>query len=114
MEAAPHLLRPLDPNILGKPFVQRVAEFLRRDPAFGVKNRQVPERMNPGIRAAGSGDCQTLPGQCKERLIYRLLYGQRILLKLKARIFRSVVSDTEQDPLHRDFHHTEAAMTAVT
>ena len=54
----------LDHDIIRQPLVQSIANLLRRHAGIGVKNANIPQRMNPRIGAAGTGHANVLPVEC--------------------------------------------------
>ena len=59
-----HLTGILHHDIIRQPLVQSIANLLRRHAGIGVKNANIPQRMNPRIGAAGTGHANVLPVEC--------------------------------------------------
>ena len=49
-------LHPINPNILGQIGIQSQPQLLLRNRMHQIERRDLPSRMNPGIRAAGALD----------------------------------------------------------
>ena len=85
-------------DVAGKPGIERKGEFFRRNPGKGIKMRDLPERVHPGVRPAGAGYCRGSVGQILERLLQHLLHCDGVDLALPTRIGRAVVRHRQCNP----------------
>ena len=94
----------LHTDLSGKPDIERVREFFRRDSALRIEHGQIAQCMHAGIRPARAADLGLHTCQLRDRPIQFSLDGRdSAFLCLKSRISGAVIGHREQYSLHIRF-----------
>ena len=103
-------------NVAGETRIERKGKLLCGNSGEGVKVRDLPERVHPGIRPACPGHGCGRACQSLQRFFEYLLYGGRVDLALPTRIGCAVIRNRQGDPpqaIHVRSKKTKTPMTAT-
>ena len=104
-------LREPDDDVVRQQRVQAVLDILDVKPGLRMKARHLAERVNAGVGAAGSDQCDVLLEEGSQTPLERSLDGPPVRLDLPAVEGRAVVFDEEADVATR--HRVTPIATAA-
>jgi len=75
MEVVPNLIGAHDPDLFGQMRIERSRNTRHWQPVFKFEICNLPERVDAGVGAAGTGDVDLLAGDSADRLLNLSLNG---------------------------------------